>query len=271
MAGASQSLEAAKEIAAQIDDKSDKLNAHLNLAVAQAGVKDTTGASQSLNVAKSIASQVGGTASDRARAFARIAACQAKTGDVASAKATAAQVKDEEVFHPLGYGNNDKDLAYAYIAIAELKSRDCAGAWSTAAKIKKENDLKAFLCYMVVAAEARVGDVRKAKLDTAMIEDGLFKLRAYVAIATAQGKAGDSAAAHETIAEAIKSLVSTTDDPRKRCEWVSTIVMALCPKRSEPLIESPTFPSGQQLLERELEEHLRSEVLGADSPDHSKT
>ena len=84
-------------------------------------------------------------AKDKASAYSEIAKAKARAGDVAGAKATAAQIADKD----------SRSLAYRNIAEAQAKAGDITGAKATAAQIADESPKSSAYCAIAMANRRR--------------------------------------------------------------------------------------------------------------------
>jgi hypothetical protein len=192
MAAARKDLKTACEAAAQIANEALQAKVFSGMIVAQAKAGDRVGAGAISEAAQaSIAKLPAVTA---AYDLSEIARAQAKSGDMAGAKATAAHI-----------GNARPAFqAYYWIASEELYTGNVSGARQTIGAAKSaaatiENENSRWACYSIVAAiQAYAGDAAGAMTTAKEISDQFEAGRALGQIAEAQAKRGDTAGAAAT-------------------------------------------------------------------------
>jgi RNA polymerase sigma factor (sigma-70 family) len=160
----------------------------------------------------------------------QVAAAMARAGDIPGALATARAI-DQAGLGPLDRPTVTIPPALAVIATEQAKAGDRGAAGATLREaielVRKlpEGDGPAGLFRQVAEAAAAVGDLDLAREAVAAIDNETDKAPALVAIARAQAKSGDKAAALETLREAGTSVGGirarrffSNDDPARNKE-----------------------------------------------------
>lgn len=180
-------IEAAKVSASKIQDKNERVDAHLKIATIQAQAGDIQAAKQAV---AAIAEK-----ETHPDAHIEIAAAQAKAGDIDAAKETAAAC----VF--------DKDRAHALreIAIAQAQAGDTQAAKETLTTIKYYQD-RVDTYRGIYTSQVQAGDIQGAKETAAEIEYASPRATAYLEIATAQADIGNISQALTTLSQELKLL-----------------------------------------------------------------
>jgi hypothetical protein len=155
-------------------------------------------------------------------AYGGIASGQAKSGDVAGAKATAAAIREAAEDAGRIYW---KQWVFADIASTQAAAGDIEGAKISAAEAGKPWKPLAYCC--ITESQAERGNIAGAKVTAAGIDDefgAYYKMLAYFAIAKACMKAGDKAAARQAVdlAEAVVARANDKEWKRERyCDIVN--------------------------------------------------
>jgi len=188
IAGARQTVELLKNLAAGATDPQQKTNALVELARLQTKMGDAAGARQSVDAAKAAASGASGFS----RAY--VARALARLGDVAGAKALADTIGGSE------QRDFERMYAYSQIAVVQFKAGNVAGANQTVAAAK---------------AIAAMNPKEKASNYATLAHWLTFEGGDKVALA----------AVRQTVGEALAA-AATLGDPDKRAGVYSTVSMA---------------------------------------------
>jgi len=182
MAEANEMIELAKATAPQIQVfPQNKAQAYLHIAATYVKLSDMAKANEMFELAKK--------ADAGPRTHNDIAEAQANAGNIADAKATAAQIKDTRYRH----------WAYLHILKLQLQAGDFPGAKATASLITETPEdiyTKSNAYLAIVEAQIKAGDFAGAK--EMALHDSNKKEYALYCIVWAQADAGDIAGAMET-------------------------------------------------------------------------
>jgi len=180
---------------------------HVHIADAQVQGGHMAEARQSLAKALVAASQIGNEGGD---VYAFIAAAQLRAGDIAGAKATAAQISWKPA----------KDSSYRGIATAQARAGNLAEAKATLAQVSGPR-CRADAYQELAKAQSQAGDAagahqsRQEAINAAsQIDEPSFKKDAFCKIARAQMNARDAAGARQTLrhAKAAAPQINNKDD-----------------------------------------------------------
>jgi len=219
----------AKATVARIAEKASQAGAYAIIANAQIKAGDKRGALETIATVKEIAFGASWAyVTDRFSTYMDIAFVQARAGDIAGAKTTAART---DYFY--------KPLAYRYIAEEQTRAGDRSGALKTIALAKesavgllREKD-EPRVYALVAIAQARAGDksgalktIENAKKAVAKLgkDEENERLWAYAALVEAESLAGDKDEALR-IKKIIQSYVDKLED-RERSSAYATIADA---------------------------------------------
>lgn len=191
---------ALRAAAAIPDDKHWKSTSLSDIAQAQAKAGDMAAATSTFEESLRIA-----TALKAPGALVSVATARAKAGDLEGAFRTAALIKK---YNHKKSSQNFLSFALRGIAAAQAGNGDLVGALQTAFTIEGDV-LKEYALRDIAVAQARAGDVTGALQTASTIQGDSAKSHTMlIAIAEAQAKAGDRAAAARTFEQAFQSLVN---------------------------------------------------------------